>query len=930
MNFFLCLLLGGWQQALAQTCTSQAGTIQPGTYQTCPNVPFTIPYNNDAVLDADDAVFFVLHDGTATSLGTILHVSTSPVINNIWVGNLVLPTYQVACVVTNNTWGTWPDFNDPCASISGGAAITFLPVPSVGIISPDILNCGNTEVTLTANAFPLGVAYQYQWDGPVSNPSIKSPTTSTAGDYTVTVTNSFCTTTASATVYTPETVPVQVDHGNFVCNGTNTQTITVYALQQNIPITYQWNTGDMDNQIIVPTNSSDNYCVTISFNSNCTRVICDTAWANIPDLTMEYSYNGCTDSLNGLFPRTAYLGWPLDFFWSNGSTDGLIENPASGLYSVTVTNTGGCSQIASYLVENEGDNCATLRGNVFGDLNSDCAADAGDINLANRIILIKDASGAIVRYNYTDENGYWETEIEAGDYQISVIPPSTIWEPCGNNIPVTVAPEGTATQDLFLKPLDLCPSLSVDMNDGILRRCLPTGHYINYCNEGTAPAENAYLEVMLDPMLVVDSAQLAYTPILGAINMFRFELGTVAVGECGYFWIATHVSCDAAVNTTLCSKVTAFPNDPCGPQSGWSGASLAITGTCDQDSVTFVLKNVGTASMSNELEYVVIEDAIMMLSAPPPSITLGPGLGHTVRVPANGSTWRVQAEQEPNHPGNSAPAVTIEGCTTGQTYSVGYVNQYPLDDADTWIDEDCSVVVGSYDPNFKEGFPNGYGAEHEIDRSTELEYVIHFQNVGNDTAFTVVIRDTIASWLDVTSIRPGASSHSYTFDFYGTGSNVKFTFDDINLPDSSKTELGSQGFVSYRIRQKPGVPFGTDVRNTAAIYFDFNEPIITNTTIHQVDTNFVLVSVWTPVSPELTLQVAPNPTKDVALLAISGLNNATEVKVELIDQLGRICQSNMSTNHTVRVERGQLAAGMYTIRVTSESGLLGIGKVIFE
>ena len=60
--------------------------------------------------------------------------------------------------------------------------------------------------------------------------------------------------------------------------------------------------------------------------------------------------------------------------------------------------------------------------------------------------------------------------------------------------------------------------------------------------------------------------------------------------------------------------------------------------------------------------------------------------------------------------------------------------------------------------------PEGVKAEHYIWPGTELDYKIRFQNTGNDTAFTVVIRDTLPDWLDVATFRAGATSHAYEWD----------------------------------------------------------------------------------------------------------------------------------------------------------------------
>ena len=98
-----------------------------------------------------------------------------------------------------------------------------------------------------------------------------------------------------------------------------------------------------------------------------------------------------------------------------------------------------------------------------------------------------------------------------------------------------------------------------------------------------------------------------------------------------------------------------------------------------------------------------------------------------------------------------------------------------------------------------------------------MVYILRFQNLGTAPAFDVVIRDTLSEHFDISSIRPGVASHDYTFHLEGNGVAV-FTFENINLPDSTSNPEGSQGFVTFSIRQNEDLPLGTVIKNDAAIY----------------------------------------------------------------------------------------------------------------
>lgn len=146
-----------------------------------------------------------------------------------------------------------------------------------------------------------------------------------------------------------------------------------------------------------------------------------------------------------------------------------------------------------------------------------------------------------------------------------------------------------------------------------------------------------------------------------------------------------------------------------------------------------------------------------------------------------------------------------------------------IDNADTLI----QTVTGSFDPNDKNVFPTGYGSEGYITAQQELKYTIRFQNTGNDTAFNIVIVDTLPVSLDKYSLRVLNASHPYWYEFK-SGNVVAFHFNNILLPDSGSNEEGSHGAIKFSIQQIPGNPPGTIIDNSANIYFDFNTPITTN------------------------------------------------------------------------------------------------------
>ena len=147
----------------------------------------------------------------------------------------------------------------------------------------------------------------------------------------------------------------------------------------------------------------------------------------------------------------------------------------------------------------------------------------------------------------------------------------------------------------------------------------------------------------------------------------------------------------------------------------------------------------------------------------------------------------------------------------------------PIDESIT-----CLAVTNSYDPNdIQVEYEQPIEGGDCVVENGWLDYTIRFQNTGNDTAYRVMIMDSLPQSVELESFHRGASSHDYELEFHQPNVLV-WIFDDINLLDSLNHEPESHGFVSFRIRQKSENVEGLVIPNQAHIYFDFNPPIATN------------------------------------------------------------------------------------------------------
>ena len=78
---------------------------------------------------------------------------------------------------------------------------------------------------------------------------------------------------------------------------------------------------------------------------------------------------------------------------------------------------------------------------------------------------------------------------------------------------------------------------------------------------------------------------------------------------------------------------------------------------------------------------------------------------------------------------------------------------------------------------------------------------------------------------------------------------------------------------------------------------------------------------------EIDFKVYPNPADDEIMIT---LPNSDEVNMILVDNAGRIVQTHKLINQNTTVDISKLAAGVYTIKLTSVVGLVSTSKLVIE
>ncbi len=571
-----------------------------------------------------------------------------------------------------------------------------------------------------------------------------------------------------------------------------------------------------------------------------------------------------------------------------------------------------------------------IEGYVFHDLANNCDFDATDLPVKGWTIEAESVESGAIFYGTTDDEGLYSIRVDSGDYNLRLIQPNQYWKPnCATSYDISfTAQYDTIRRNFPVRPEIQCADLEVDVATHYLVPCEESVYVVNYCNHGTIGAFDVEVELMIDEDLDVLTSSIPPTIVDGQRRVFDVE--DLAPGQCGSFSMRVLADCAAKLGQSHCVSAHITPDEICLlPNPLWDGSSIELEGTCEGDSVKFRIRNAGQ-NKASERKYIVVEDQVMFRQGN--TLDLDPDADQVMGFEADGSTYRFSVEQADGHPGNSNPTIAIEGCTNGADFTVGFLTQFEEDDRDRFVSIDCQEnidadAVGSY---FKRGYPKGYGDSLYIEQETDLKYIINFQNSGLDTAIRVVIRDTLSPHLDPSSVRPGASSHDYSFEVYGEGI-LKFTFEDINLPGSSTNAEASKGFVKYRVSQKPDNPLGTRIKNSAAIYLGFDEPVDTDPTCHLVDEEFVIVHTDEIFLPEVSeVKVYPNPFMEQVTFEIVSKTNLRKLRFTIYDLHGRLVRELQPEAMQFDVEKLNLASGVYVFKIESEGALVSTGRLIVQ
>ncbi len=740
-------------------------------------------------------------------------------------------------------------------------------------------SCGNGGGSASVNP-TLGTSpYSYLWSTGAATQSISSLS---AGSISVTVTdNAGCSAVIYGYINNISPIVPNATHNNQVCSGAM-GSAALSPTGGTAPYTYLWSTGATTSSINNLAAAYYTFTITDALGCQYSNGVSIQLTSGFSAYASATAYETC-QLQNGAASANASGGTPpYTYLWSTGSAAQAITNLSAGYYTVTITAGNGCS-LVKY--------ASVLRTSPMYASISVTPASCIFTNDGSASVTV---SGGTAPYTYQWGNGSNTASATGLDAS---------W---GMGVYVTDANGCFANSyisSIGYSSINCAAVIQGRVVDDANANCIEDGGENGLQNTvvSCVPGQTRVTNANGDFQFVVPAANYALTQYAQFRNQ-ACPVGSILInGATAGNTYAGNNFYDQPLNVEDL-RVSFYSVTP--PRPGfthhirlhyYNDGVYPVSGAIDfvYDATASYVS--GGSSVNTSTNTVTINFS-----------NLAPGGGHgtadlyfsTLSTTALGTMQNYSAHITPD--GNDATP-------PNNTESVQF------------------EVVGSFDPNEKMVFPAGQGLNGLITRQDSvLKYVVHFQNTGNFSASFVAIRDTLDTDLDITSFKPGAASHDYRTQIMGENVLV-FLFDPIDLPDSSANFEASNGFVSFYIKQKKNLADGTVFNNRAAIYFDFNEPVITNTTVNTLDLNIGINEV--PVS---AMHLLPNPASDFTTLQLE-LVQPFNGELQILNLNGQIINSTKvdlaAGVHQLPLNITQLPQSIYTVRLVNPAGMQSLKLV---
>jgi uncharacterized repeat protein (TIGR01451 family) len=737
--------------------------------------------------------------------------------------------------------------------------------------------CPNS--TGSIQIFPTGgtAPYTCNWSNGYSGTQISNLN---AGYYLGTIIDAAgCTKLFGASIGTISPVNAQVVSNNSDClSPTGSSQLTI--LGGTAPYSVQWLLNPPQSGTNLQNVLPGTYPFVITDVNGCVKTGSANVQNNDPINIYPVSTSSICGQNNGTIASNAW-GNNLAYLWSNGSTAANITNLSGGSYSCVITNASGCTKSFGEYVSTQSP--FNVSSNIT---NASCIFTAdGQITL--------NITGGTPPYNIswnTGATGLTINSLVKGDYY------ATISDANGCNF----------SYHYIVGYLSTSPCA-----------CSLTGKVYFDANNNCV-YDNGEIALSNVNVKLSSGTNISYS-ITNAAGNYNFFVptGTYVIEQLPYQHYAAG-ACSSnpitinATGGTNCSIINNFADTASNIQdlkTEYINLEPAVVGYGYKQRV--IVKNNGTTTANNAMVNIRGNNyAGLTFSSFAGSNVAGTGNWNFTGLPVLDPTETFTFDMHYNVLSTTPVNTLMLYSDTVQKSSMPW-----LQDETPWnnIKNLQTTTVASLDPNYKEVNPIGVGSNGDINYSDSiLTYTVHFENTGNYFAYNIEIVDSISNNLNLNSLEMIYGSHPYiaTIDENGV---LHIKFNNIMLPYS---EGLNTGFAVYSIKIKNNLPIGSQIRNTAYIYFDFNEAVITNTTV-----NTLSVNVGVEELNNGEYHIFPNPATH--MLTITNNINTLKGTINIYDIVGKLWLSktiSQPVNKVVFNNLDELTNGLYFVNISNEFG----------
>lgn len=334
--------------------------------------PYTYKWSNNATtqslsnLVTGTYIVTVTDANQCSALDTVVITQPTALQVSLTVNNIVCTSQQIGAITALPAGGTSPYTykwsnnattvainNLPAGSytvtvtdargctITATSGVAQVPNLSLSITKEDVSCFGTGDGLATVTATGDVAPYRYKWS---NGDTTATADNLTPGTYTVTVTgNAGCTGTISTTITQPTVLVLQTSKTDITCNTGNTGRATATVSGGKTPYSYSWSNGG--NTATINNLTAGKYRVTVTDANECAKIDSVTiAQPNPLTVNVTITKGTCEGSNSGNITTTVAGGTsPYTYKWSSGPTTASLTNVGAGTYTVTVTDSKGCT-----------------------------------------------------------------------------------------------------------------------------------------------------------------------------------------------------------------------------------------------------------------------------------------------------------------------------------------------------------------------------------------------------------------------------------------------------------------------------------------------------------------------------------------------------------------------------------------------------------